>query len=43
MMKSRSVSFLTLSTVWPEWWARILSSSSRMRMISLAWISMSTA
>ena len=29
------------SSVWPVWWARIDSSSDRIRMISLAWISRS--
>jgi len=38
-----SVSCATFSTSWPVWWARISSRDSRMRTISLAWISMSTA
>jgi hypothetical protein len=37
------VSRATFSTSWPVWWARIESSASRIRTISLAWISMSTA
>src|SRR5512132_235179 len=42
MMKSRSVSLATFSTVWPVCLAMISSSSMRRRRISRAWISMST-
>ena len=42
-MKSRSVSFVTFSSGWPVCSEMICSSSARRRMISLAWISMSTA
>ena len=42
-MKSRSVSLDTLSSGWPVCLAMISFISSRLRTISLAWISMSTA
>src|SRR3989454_4623721 len=43
MKKSRSVSRWIFSMDWPVWWARMRFSSSRIRRISLAWMSMSVA
>ena len=43
MKKSRSVSFAIRSIGWPVWVTRIRFSSSRMRRISRAWMSMSVA
>src|SRR5439155_897331 len=43
MKKSRSVSRWIFSMDWPVWWTRIRFSSSRIRRISRAWMSMSVA